>query len=259
MPPKTVLITGCSEGGIGDALCKEFFRQGLRVFATARNTAKMENLKALGIETIPLDVVDKASVSEAVEAVQVATGGGKGRWTTLSTTRGYSMPLLDANIDVARDMFDVNVFAVISAPWPFQGFYNASKAVVNLLTDQLRVELEPLHVKVILVVTGTVRTQFFQNLPETRLPPGSVYAPAHEEVGYMLSGKRSQSAAMDVHDYARKVAQNVLKLRPTVNQWIGGSVSAVWAVSTFLWHTAWLNPKGRYYIPASQTEQAGQS
>lgn len=75
MPSKTVLITGCSQGGIGDALCKEFSHQGLRVFATARNPAKIEHFQALGIETVLLDVTDTASLEKAVQTVSTATGG----------------------------------------------------------------------------------------------------------------------------------------------------------------------------------------
>ena len=75
MPSKTVLITGCSQGGIGDALCKEFSHQGLRVFATARNPAKIEHFQALGIETVLLDVTDTAALEKAVQTVSTATGG----------------------------------------------------------------------------------------------------------------------------------------------------------------------------------------
>jgi 1-acylglycerone phosphate reductase len=75
MAPKTVLITGCSEGGIGDALAKEFHRKGLRVFATARNLSKVEHLKELGLEILPLDVIDDASIKQAVESVKSLTGG----------------------------------------------------------------------------------------------------------------------------------------------------------------------------------------
>jgi 1-acylglycerone phosphate reductase len=54
----SVLITGCSEGGIGDALARAFHHNGLRVFATARNLAKVEHLKKLGLHILPLDVID---------------------------------------------------------------------------------------------------------------------------------------------------------------------------------------------------------
>jgi 1-acylglycerone phosphate reductase len=75
MVSKSVLITGCSEGGIGCALAKEFHREGLRVFATARNLAKVELLKNLGLEVLPLDVVDEASIKQAAESVRALTGG----------------------------------------------------------------------------------------------------------------------------------------------------------------------------------------
>jgi NAD(P)-dependent dehydrogenase (short-subunit alcohol dehydrogenase family) len=72
---KTVLITGCSAGGIGDALAKAFHKKGLRVIATARNVAKVEHLKALGLDVIQLDVVDDESIKQTVEKVKAATGG----------------------------------------------------------------------------------------------------------------------------------------------------------------------------------------
>ena len=72
---KTVLITGCSAGGIGEALAKAFHKKGLRVFATARNLAKVKQLKALGLEVIQLDVVDDESIKQTVETVKAATGG----------------------------------------------------------------------------------------------------------------------------------------------------------------------------------------
>jgi 1-acylglycerone phosphate reductase len=75
MAPKTVLITGCSEGGIGDALAQVFHRKGLRVFATARNLSKIEHLKKMGLETLPLDVTDAASIKAVVESIKSITGG----------------------------------------------------------------------------------------------------------------------------------------------------------------------------------------
>jgi NAD(P)-dependent dehydrogenase (short-subunit alcohol dehydrogenase family) len=75
MSQKTVFITGCSEGGIGDALAKSFHKKGMRVFASARNVAKVQHLKDMGLDIVRLDVADEESIREAVETVQAATGG----------------------------------------------------------------------------------------------------------------------------------------------------------------------------------------
>jgi 1-acylglycerone phosphate reductase len=72
---KSVLITGCSAGGIGDALAQSFHRRGLRVFATARNLSKVQHLKDMGLEVVELDVTDTRSRESAVEHVMASTGG----------------------------------------------------------------------------------------------------------------------------------------------------------------------------------------
>jgi NAD(P)-dependent dehydrogenase (short-subunit alcohol dehydrogenase family) len=72
---KTVVITGCSEGGIGDALAQAFHRHGCRVFATARNLSKVQHLKESGIEVLELDVLSEESCKEAAQVVQEATRG----------------------------------------------------------------------------------------------------------------------------------------------------------------------------------------
>lgn len=72
---QSVLITGCSEGGIGDYLARDFHKRGFRVFATARNIKKVEHLKALGLDVLVLDVTSPASIEAAVKDVKSVTGG----------------------------------------------------------------------------------------------------------------------------------------------------------------------------------------
>ena len=72
---KTVLITGCSDGGLGAALATAYHKAGYRVFATARTPSKMVTLKASGIETLSLDVLSESSLSACVSEVQKLTGG----------------------------------------------------------------------------------------------------------------------------------------------------------------------------------------
>ena len=72
---KSVLITGCSEGGIGDTLAREFHSKGARVFATARTLSKTKHLKAMGVETLSLDVTSTESIETALATISGATGG----------------------------------------------------------------------------------------------------------------------------------------------------------------------------------------
>lgn len=70
-----MLITGCSAGGIGDALAQSFHRRGLRVFATARDLSKIQHLKEMGMEVLKLDVTDVGSLKSVLEHVQASTEG----------------------------------------------------------------------------------------------------------------------------------------------------------------------------------------
>jgi 1-acylglycerone phosphate reductase len=177
------------------------------------------------------------------------------------------MPLLDSEVAIAKKMFDVNVFALIAVtqafsplliaskgtvvnigsivgkfPLPWQGYYNASKAAVNLLSDQLRIELSPFNVKVVNVVTGSVLTRFMENLASPpRLPPNSLYSPAKKEVEELMLGELALENAMKVEVYAEGVASNALKSNPKKIQWIGGETFLIWLGDTFGWATIWVS------------------
>jgi NAD(P)-dependent dehydrogenase (short-subunit alcohol dehydrogenase family) len=121
MPPKkTVLITGCSAGGIGAALAVAFQKRGFHVFATARVPAKMppEFAHLPDVTRLPLDVTSRASIDAAVAAVRKATGG---TLDILVNNAGvpYVVPALDADVRVARDVFDANFFGVLETTKAF--------------------------------------------------------------------------------------------------------------------------------------------
>jgi short-subunit dehydrogenase len=179
---------------------------------------------------------------------------------------GYSAPLLDADISAARRMFDTNIFALVAVtqafapflieskgtiinigsivghfPAPWQGFYNASKAAANLLTDQMRIEFSPWSVKVILVVTGVVKTNFFANLASApRLPETSLYHAAKDDIEPVMAGTELEKNGMDVSVYAEAVVTNALKSNPKKHQWVGGSAFTIWFASVFGWSTIWV-------------------
>lgn len=177
------------------------------------------------------------------------------------------MPLLDSEIALAKKMFDVNVFALVAVtqafaplliaskgtvvnigsivgkfPFPWQGYYNASKAAVNLLSDQLRIEFSPFNVKVVNVVTGSVQTKFMDNLASPpHLPPNSLYSPAKKEVEELMLGELALKNAMKVELYAEGVASNALNSNPKKVLWLGGETFLIWLGDTFGWATIWVS------------------
>ncbi|KPI39270.1 NADPH-dependent 1-acyldihydroxyacetone phosphate [Cyphellophora attinorum] len=138
MPPhhskRSVLITGCSNGGLGAALAEAFHETGRwRVIASARDLTKLQSLKGLkngqeedGIEQVQLDVVDEASVRAAVVAVRkLLADGNDGRKDgekvgldaiCLNAGGGYSMPLTDIPpfSPLLPAVFNLNVFSQLS-------------------------------------------------------------------------------------------------------------------------------------------------
>ncbi|RDL39978.1 putative Short-chain dehydrogenase [Venustampulla echinocandica] len=243
MSRKSVFITGCSEGGIGEALAKEFHRNGHRVFATARNLAKVGPLRSLGLEIVKLDVVDSESIKQAVESVQKATGGSLD-FLINNSGRVYGLPLLDSDLSEAKKLFDVNGTIVnigsVAGKFPmmWQGYYNATKAAANMLTDQLRMELSPFGVNVIQVITAGVKTRIFDNMPSAKLPESSLYALAQDIMDSTTVVAVVERDGMDVDEYARAVVANLLTSNPKKNHWVGGSVWKVWIIS-HSWETIW--------------------
>ena len=269
---RSVLITGCSKGGLGDVLARTFHAHGLRVIATARNPSKMVHLKSLGIETIILDVTSQESIQSCVQEVSQLTGGSLDILLN-NSGGGYHLPLTDVSIDAARELFDLNVWAVLSmiqafvplllksshgamivnntsaasiASVPLQGIYNASKAAAASLTDTLRLELEPFGIKVVDMKTGAVRSQFYGNMKDKTgtplaLPEGSIYEVAKEEMEKILRGETMESRMVDPDRWAEDVVGDLTRKSPPTIVWRGGSATLAWFGSRFFPAFLWDN------------------
>lgn len=131
MVSKTVLITGTSAGGIGSALASAFSKRNHTVFATARDVTKASHLASLpGVVIIALDVTIPDSIVAAVEAVKAKTGG-KGLDILINNAgAGYTMPLVDADLDQGRRMFEVNFWGMLATVQAFTPLLVKSKGTV---------------------------------------------------------------------------------------------------------------------------------
>ncbi|KAI9700965.1 MAG: hypothetical protein M1820_006610 [Bogoriella megaspora] len=116
----SILITGCSPGGMGAALAIAFHNAGHQVFATARNSSKLKPLAEKGIETLPLDVTSESSIASAVSSVTSSLADERGLNMLINNAASsYSMPISDVSLDAARELFDVNVWSHIAVTQAF--------------------------------------------------------------------------------------------------------------------------------------------
>lgn len=135
MSPKTVLVTGCSGGGIGAAIALELTKRGHYVFATARTVSKIpaKLSEASNVTVLPLDVTSPPSIAEAVQAV---TASGRPLDVLFNNAgAGYTMPMLDVDVDKAKQVYEVNVWGVVRTVQAFAGLLIKTRGrVVNLST-----------------------------------------------------------------------------------------------------------------------------
>jgi len=185
-----VLITGCSSG-VGRAAAMAFRTAGFETFATARNLATLEELRAIGCRTLTLDVTDEVSRHAAVKAVEKEFGAVG----ILVNNAGYGQygPIEEISLHNMRRQFETNVFGgmrlsqlvlpamrragkgrivnVSSVAGRVSimggGAYHASKFAVEAIADALRPEIEPFGIAVVNVLPGPIATHFETTLLST--------------------------------------------------------------------------------------------
>ena len=176
---KSVLITGASSG-LGAAMAERMVARGWRVFGTSRKPRPDSD----GIEWIPLDVCDDASVKAALGEVSDRVGTLDG----LVCNAGWGIygSVEETELEKARAQFETNFFGVLRvltpvlasmraqnsgrilfigslsgrAPIPFQAHYSASKAAIEALAFSMVNEIKPFDIQVSLIEPGDINTAF---------------------------------------------------------------------------------------------------
>ncbi|KAJ5512130.1 Short-chain dehydrogenase/reductase SDR [Penicillium fimorum] len=241
-PTRKVLITGCSDGGLGAALAIAFHEAGLEVYATARDPSKMSEMTSQGIKTLRLDVQSESSIAECLSNVPeldilVNNAGG-----------GYGMPVSDMSIPEAKNLFNLNVWSPLAVTQaflplllkskgmivnntsvaslcsvPFQSAYNASKAAMASFSDAERLELKPFGIRVVELKTGVVESNFQKNQRKEHavsLPAGSIYEKAKEVIARTIRGTIFEGSGMPAQQWAKLVVMDLLN-SSTPNVWRG--------------------------------------
>jgi len=127
---KTVLITGCSTGGIGHAQAKAFQHQGYHVFATVRDLSTASDLSKLpNVSVLKLDVHSQTSITSCRDTIAQDTNG---KLDVLVNNAGIESqsPLLDADIAAAKELYDVNVWGPLLVTQAFAPLLIRSKGII---------------------------------------------------------------------------------------------------------------------------------
>jgi NAD(P)-dependent dehydrogenase (short-subunit alcohol dehydrogenase family) len=177
-------ITGCSTG-FGRELAKHVLERGYRAVVTARNPDDLKELSAKGEALVlKLDVTNQGQIDAAIKAAEDKFG----RIDVLVNNAGigYFAAVEESEEDQVRRMFEINVFGLsrmihAALPgmrkyrkgfivnfssigglrsFPSTGYYNATKFAVEGLSEALWQEVEPLGIKVMLVVPSGFRTDW---------------------------------------------------------------------------------------------------
>jgi short-subunit dehydrogenase len=172
------------------------------------------------------------------------------------------MPVVDISIQDAKRLFDVNVWASIAmiqaflplllkssngmivnhtsisaiATMPLHGTYTASKAAMAMFTGALRMELDAFNIKVVEMKTGSVKTNLISNLRQyesNKLPDGSIYDPAREEIEKGLRMEILDKEGMPAQQWATEVVRDLTAKSPPECIWRGRYTTHVW-ISSFL-------------------------
>jgi len=205
---KAVLITGGSSG-LGLAIARAFCRAGARVAIAARSADKLETaataLRSLGGEVLAVqaDIQKQADVEQMIARtvatfgaidVLVNNAGSSARGAVIDTTAEDFAALMDLNFTalvrctraamphlLATHGSLVNIGSLAGKTAArYMGAYSATKFAVSAYSAQLRLELGPEGLHVLLVSPGpiardeprTYSSDRTANIPESARKPG---------------------------------------------------------------------------------------
>ncbi|HOB34326.1 MAG: SDR family NAD(P)-dependent oxidoreductase [Firmicutes bacterium] len=222
---RVAAVTGASRG-IGLAIARLLASKGWVVYNLSRRPAETD-----GIRDIATDVTDEEAVARAMAQIEAECR----RLDLLVNNAGFGIAGAAefTKLEDARRQFDVNFFGVLACikaalpllkttrgriinissaaavfAIPFQSFYSATKASVNILTNALANELKPFGVSICALQLGDVRTEF-TSARVTSLEGNEVYGGAiSRSIAVMerdeQNGMTPEYIAAQVYKIARK-------------------------------------------------------
>jgi NAD(P)-dependent dehydrogenase (short-subunit alcohol dehydrogenase family) len=241
---RTALVTGASSG-IGKATAAVLVERGYRVVGTSRRPESLaDSQRADGVEYLPLDLGDEASI----EALAAAAGPVD----VLVNNAGESQsgPFEELPPDALRRLFEVNVLGPVrlaqlllpgmrerrygrmvmvgsmlaSFPLAYRSSYVASKAALKGFSDGARHEYSPFGVWLTTVEPGSINT----GISERRTKYTSEDSPHRVDFERMLAAlDRNERAGTPAARVAATILTAIEAPRPKAHYAVGSNASIV--------------------------------
>lgn len=264
---KQVLITGASTG-IGFDITKTLCEKGYRVWATVRNPKVLERIKedyGDRLSIIQMDVTHSKEIQEAVEFVKESLNPKQEFILINNAGIANGGPIEALSLSEWRNVFDVNLFAMVEMTRsflpilretkgrvinigsisgriasPFLGPYSASKFAVRAFSDSLRREMSYFDVKVALIEPGPIRTEIWSKSIRAsdeaakKFPPGitETYGPLMESLREGVI--KTAEGAVPVQKVTEAVIHAIESRSPQVSYLIGRHIRLQATLARFL-------------------------
>lgn len=174
---KDILVTGCC-GGMGSAICKKLIEQNYRVFGIDKSITSKNSENFFQYEC---DVTSIESIKNTFNKIKEKTNS---LFAIIHTSGIYDLDsLIEIDEERFNKIFQVNLFGVYRInkeffpllknksrivittselapldPLPFTGLYGITKTALEKYAFSLRMELQLLGIKVVVIRPGAVKT-----------------------------------------------------------------------------------------------------
>ncbi|KAJ3565477.1 hypothetical protein NPX13_g7491 [Xylaria arbuscula] len=234
--------------------------QGYEVITTLLPHEARTHLTDAGIHVFSSDVTKDEDTMILRDHVAAITGGGL---DVLVNNAGicYTMTAADSDLKEIEKMFAVNVFgpmrmvrvfhpllvqkkgAIVNigsvggiVPFVYGASYNATKAALHHWGNTLRVEMKPLGVRVVNIISGEIGTNILKRDMGRQLPEGSLYRPLQANFADHCN-RTPKTTPRRV--YAANVVAEVVKKNPAAWFWTGETTLTVRLCDALLPRTFW--------------------
>ncbi|MBS1573179.1 MAG: SDR family oxidoreductase [Bacteroidetes bacterium] len=221
---KVIVITG-SSSGIGYSLAEYFGKKGHQVYGLSRKIVENNFFTSLSVDVTNNDAVQTAisTIMEKEGRIDIViNNAGMGMvgpventtkediWKLFSLNLVGAVQMMSAVLSMMRAQKNgkiINISSIGSEMGlPFRGFYSASKAALDKVTEAIRYEVSPWNIQVCSLHLGDIQTSIAESRVQTKV--GTAYQSTYNKVFSLMNSHVDQgNLPIEVAIYVEKLFQ----------------------------------------------------